>query len=189
MDRIVRAAADQFHRQGLHGASLDDVLDTARVGRGQFYRYFDSRDELVPIVLDPQVDAWMGRHAAELGDLSSFAGIERFAASLVAMARAGRLRRWCPIGVLAADVINDPSRTHRAAAGGAFKRMASHLAAGLSTMQHSGRLAAEADPDRLARMFIACFEGGLLVAIATDDDEPLRDALGAALCSLRASAA
>jgi AcrR family transcriptional regulator len=186
VDRIVKGAAEQFHRKGLHGAGLDDVLDAAQVGRGQFYRYFESRDELVPLVLEHQVDAWLARHAAQLGDLASIEGIERFAASLASAA--GRLRRWCPIGVLAADVINDPARTHRAAAGNAFRRMAAHLAAGLATMQRDGRLAADADPERLARMFVACFEGGLLVAIATDDERPLRDALDAALGSLRAAA-
>jgi hypothetical protein len=62
--------------------------------------------------------------------------------------------------------------------------MASYLTAGLSAMQQAGELRADADPARLALMFVACFEGGLLVSVATGDGRPLRDSLDAALASL-----
>lgn len=188
VERIVDAAARCFQRQGLDGTSLDDILEEASAGRGQFYRYFDSRDELVPIVLDRQADAWVVRHAGELGNLATFDGIERFADALVEVAVGARLRRWCPIGLLAADVITDRTQTHHRALAAAFRRMAGHLHAGLATMVDEGRLSPEVDPARLAMAFLACFEGGLLLAVSTGDEHPLRDALDAAIGLLRSHA-
>ncbi|MFN0092284.1 MAG: TetR/AcrR family transcriptional regulator [Acidimicrobiales bacterium] len=188
VDRLVAAAATEFHRRGLRGASLDDILATAGAGRGQFYRYFDSRDDLVPIVLERQVDAWVARHAAHLGGLSSLEGVERFADALVELFASARRPRWCPIGALADDVLHDPTSRHGPAAAAAFRRMASYLTTGLTAMQAAGRLAPQADPEALALTFLACFEGGLLLAIAVGDVRPLRGALDAALAALRNAA-
>lgn len=184
MERILVSASEQIHRQGLHGASLEDILAGAEVGRGQFYRYFDSRDDLVPLVFGREVDNWARRHASELARLGEPGGFRRLAESLIAVSARAKLRRWCPVAALAVDVVRDPSPVAVAARQAAMHRMAAHVELGLLAAQRDGRLDPAADPHRLANMFLACFEGGLLVAVATGELAALEDALEAALLML-----
>lgn len=184
VERILASASEQIHHQGLHGASLDDILAGAEVGRGQFYRYFDSRDDLVPLVFEREVDNWARRHASELARLGEPDGFRRLAQSLVAISARTRLQRWCPVAALSIDVVRDPSPVAVAARQAAMHRMAAHLEVGLLAAQRDGRLDPAADPHRLANTFLACFEGGLLVAVATGELAALEDALEAALLVL-----
>jgi len=184
VERIIVSASEQIYQQGLHGATLDDILAGAEVGRGQFYRYFDSRDDLVPIVFEREVDNWARRHASELARLGEPGGFRRLAQSLVAVSTRSRLQRWCPVAALAVDVVRDPSPVAVAARRAAMHRMAAHLEVGLLAAQREGRLGPAADPHRLANTFLACFEGGLLVAVATGELTALEDALEAALAVL-----
>src|SRR6516165_8368641 len=45
--RIMRIAADLFHKQGVGATSPDEILGAARAGKGQFYHYFGSKEGLV----------------------------------------------------------------------------------------------------------------------------------------------
>ena len=45
--RIIRAAADLFHKQGARSTSPDQVIEASRTGKGQFYHYFKSKEGLV----------------------------------------------------------------------------------------------------------------------------------------------
>src|SRR5258708_19860506 len=55
--RIVRAAADLFHRQGVHATSPDQVIAASKTGKGQFYHYFKSKEGLVHEVLQHHLHA------------------------------------------------------------------------------------------------------------------------------------
>src|SRR5262245_35555987 len=41
--RILRAAADLFHKQGVASTSPEDVMQASETGKGQFYYYFESK--------------------------------------------------------------------------------------------------------------------------------------------------
>jgi TetR/AcrR family transcriptional repressor of nem operon len=45
--RIVKTAAAEFRRHGIHDTGLSDVMAAAGLTHGGFYRHFDSKDELV----------------------------------------------------------------------------------------------------------------------------------------------
>jgi TetR/AcrR family transcriptional regulator, transcriptional repressor for nem operon len=45
--RIVKTAAAEFRRKGIRSAGLSDVMATAGLTHGGFYRHFASKDELV----------------------------------------------------------------------------------------------------------------------------------------------
>ncbi|MFZ3271116.1 MAG: TetR/AcrR family transcriptional regulator, partial [Mycobacterium sp.] len=55
------------------------------------------------------------------------------------------------------------------------------LRAGLTAMRRRGELRPEADPRHLAVSLVVAHQGGALVTCATDDPEPLRAALNAAV--------
>src|SRR6201987_2841460 len=49
--RIIRTAAELFHKQGARSTSPDQVIEASRTGKGQFYHYFKSKEGLVHEVL------------------------------------------------------------------------------------------------------------------------------------------
>jgi AcrR family transcriptional regulator len=51
-DQILDAAARLIYLQGYHCTSLDDVLRASGVGKGNFYYYFKSKEELGYAIID-----------------------------------------------------------------------------------------------------------------------------------------
>ena len=49
--RIIRTAADLFHKQGARATSPDEIIEASRTGKGQFYHYFKSKEGLIHEVL------------------------------------------------------------------------------------------------------------------------------------------
>lgn len=54
-DRLFEAAAEVFERQGIAGASIEDIASAAGFSRGAFYSNFANKDELVLALLDEHV--------------------------------------------------------------------------------------------------------------------------------------
>src|SRR5216117_1659799 len=51
-DTILVAAVRLMHVHGYHSTSLDDVLKESGVGKGNFYYYFRSKEELGYAIID-----------------------------------------------------------------------------------------------------------------------------------------
>src|SRR5260370_12743540 len=49
--KIIQAAADLFHKQGVGATSPDEIIEVSGTGKGQFYHYFKSKEGLVHEVL------------------------------------------------------------------------------------------------------------------------------------------
>jgi AcrR family transcriptional regulator len=60
-DQILDAAARLIHIKGYHATSLDDVLRESGVGKGNFYYYFKSKEDLGHAILDRATRALVER--------------------------------------------------------------------------------------------------------------------------------
>src|SRR5207245_7662097 len=60
-DQILDAAARLIHLQGYHCTSLDDVLRESGVGKGNFYYYFKSKEDLGYAIIDRLVRGFVER--------------------------------------------------------------------------------------------------------------------------------
>ena len=49
--RIISAAADLFHRQGLGSTTTDEIIDAAGIARADFHQHFKNKVELASAVL------------------------------------------------------------------------------------------------------------------------------------------
>src|SRR5262249_48164180 len=56
-NRIIRVAADLFHKQGVRATSPDQVIEASATGKGQFYHYFRNKTGLVHEVLQAHLNA------------------------------------------------------------------------------------------------------------------------------------
>src|SRR5512132_128654 len=60
-DQILNAASRLIHVQGYQSTSLDDVLRESGVGKGNFYYYFKSKEDLGYAIIDRLVRGFLER--------------------------------------------------------------------------------------------------------------------------------
>jgi AcrR family transcriptional regulator len=102
-ERLVAAAGDLLHRQGVAATTLAQVADAAEVPPGNVYYYFKTKDDLVRAVIESRTE----QAAAMLGSLqarrSPAARLKALAHQWVEM-RDLVARYGCPFGTLAAEL-------------------------------------------------------------------------------------
>ncbi len=180
-------AADLFAERGIAATSVDEVLAAAGAGKGQFYHYFRSRDELAAAAVGHRCAQVVAGLTQALGGVSSLAGLERALAGFVAgfeqMGMPG-----CPIGTLATEVAgrNEDARLQAAAGFDAWEQL---LAGALERMRQRGELRADAAPAVLATGLLASIEGGMVLSQARKDMASLRIGVEAGLAQVRAQLA
>ena len=182
-ERIVERAADLFAERGIAGTSVDEVLAAAKAGKGQFYHYFQNRDELAAAAVGYRCAQVVDRLTQALGDVSSLAGLEQALAGFIAGFEQTGLP-GCPIGTLATEVAgrNEAARLQAAAGFDAWERL---LADALERMRERGELRADAQPAVLATGLLASIEGGMVLSQTRKDIASLRIAVDAGLAQVR----
>ncbi len=177
-------AAELFAERGIAGTSVDEVLAAAGAGKGQFYHYFRSRDELAAAAVGHRCARVIAGLTQALGGVSSLTGLEEALAGFVTgfeqMGMPG-----CPIGTLATEVAgrNEDARLQAAAGFDAWERL---LADALERMRQRGELRPDAPPAVLATGLLASIEGGMVLSQARKDVASLRIAVEAGLGQVRA---
>jgi AcrR family transcriptional regulator len=183
-ERIVERAAALFAERGIAGTSVDEVLAAAKAGKGQFYHYFRSRDELAAAAVGHRCAQVLARLTQSLGDLSSLAGLEQALAGFIDGFEQTGLP-GCPIGTLATEVAcrNEDARLQAAAGFDAWEQL---LADALERMRQHGELRADASPASLATGLLASIEGGMVLSQTRKDIASLRIAVDTGLAQVRA---
>ena len=179
-------AAGLFAERGIAATSVDEVLEAAGAGKGQFYHYFRGRDELAAAAVGYRCGQVLTGLTQALGGVSSLAGLEQSLAGFVSgFEQAGM--PGCPIGTLAAEVAgrNEAARLQAAAGFDAWERL---LADALERIRERGELRANAEPAALATGLLASIEGGMVLSHARRDMASLRVAVEAGLSRVRAFA-
>ena len=182
-ERIVQRAAELFAERGIAGTSLDEVLAAAGAGKGQFYHYFRSRDELAAAAVEQRCAQVVTGLTQALGGVSSLAELEQALAGFIAGFEQMGLP-GCPIGTLATEVAgrNEAARLQAAAGFDAWERL---LADALTRMRQRGELRADAPPATLATGLLASIEGGMVLSQTRRDVASLRIAVNAGLAQVR----
>jgi len=180
---IISAAAALMHERGVQATGIDEVLVACRCGKGQFYHYFQSKDDLLAAVLEYQLESVLG----ELEDfrLDTWRGLRAWFDRLLAR-QERRGFRGCPVGSLAVEL--SPSTPGlQGLIAEAFARWETVLADAFASMKRKGSLGPDAQPVLLAEAVLVAIQGGYLLSTAHLDARPMRTALDAAYQQLRAS--
>ncbi len=175
--RIVALAAALMYERGVSAVSIDDILMASGTGKGQFYHYFAGKDELVSEVLRRQLDLVLDEQ--RLFALDSWQGIHAWLEAMVGLQENRRRFRGCPLGSVASQAAEQGEQM-RGRAAEAFTRWESPLADGLRTMQTSGLLRTDSDPESLAEGTIALVQGGYVLSAIKRHGRPMRSAVAAA---------
>jgi TetR/AcrR family transcriptional repressor of nem operon len=170
-DQILDAAARLIHLRGYHGTSLDDVLRESGVGKGNFYYYFRSKEDLGFAIIDRVVERFLERTLEPaFVDLKAdpLDQVRAFLDRLLEVQRQRNCVGGCPMGNLASE-LSDVHEGFRQRLADIFERWRVKLAATLERGRESGRLRADLDASSAAGFVVASLEGAILMAKVTRD--------------------
>jgi len=170
-DQILDAAARLIHLRGYHGTSLDDVLRGSGVGKGNFYYYFRSKEDLGFAIIDRVVERFLERTLEPaFVDLTAdpLDQVRAFLDRLLEVQRQRNCVGGCPMGNLASE-LSDVHEGFRQRLADIFERWRVMLAATLERGRESGRLRADLDAASAAGFVVAALEGAILMAKVTKD--------------------
>ena len=170
-DQILNAAARLMHVQGYQSTSLDDVLRESGVGKGNFYYYFKSKEDLGYAIIDRTtrsfVERTLGPAFADVeGD--PIAQIHAFLDRVLEAQRQHNCVGGCAMGNLASE-LSDVHEGFRRRLAEIFDVWRVHLADALVRAEARGRLRAEVDASRVAQFLVAGLEGAILLGKVTKD--------------------
>jgi len=94
--RIIRTAADLFHKQGVRSTSPDEIIEVSRTGKGQFYHYFKSKERLVHEVLQAYLEAITTGSAPLNYEIESWKDLERWFRAQIELQKSFQMTRGCP---------------------------------------------------------------------------------------------
>ena len=183
-ERILQAAADLMHVQGVAGTSIDEILAASGTGKGQFYHYFENKSSLVHEVLSFQFRRYIAAQEPFIEQLTTWKGIRSWLDELASQFKARHLIGGCPLGSLAAEMA-DRDEGFRKEVAATFQEWEGYLARGLEVLRAGGHLRTSADCPAMAESTMAIIQGGYLLANTKKDLGPMERALDAAYAFLR----
>ena len=163
-EQIVDAASRLIHLRGFNNTSVEDILRQTGIGKGNFYYYFKSKDELGFAALDRNLERIQEAliRKSFLPGKDPWRQLDTFLDLLVDVARQNGCSGGCPLGNLAVEM-SDIHEEFRRRIGQAFDRLCASIESALAEAKAQGTLRSEADIPRLARFILAGVEGALML--------------------------
>jgi TetR/AcrR family transcriptional repressor of nem operon len=180
VSRVLDAACVLFAKQGVRATTLDEIGTAAGVGRGQLYHFFADKADLVADVVALQVERVIASMQPYFDTMSTAADVRAWCNEAVSLYASSDDPIRCPIGSLVHELDRDDGPARDALKTG-FTRWEKLFAQGLRRVADNGGLLDGTDPAMLAGGLLAAYQGGVLLADARGDVEPLRRALEAVM--------
>ena len=166
-ERLVRAAVERFHRDGLNGPSIADIARDADVPVGNVFYHFRTKDDLVRAV----VDYWIEHIQSSMGSvLPQGTPDQRLTEFLDATAKRADVYAavGCPLVALALD-LRQAGQPLAPLAATVVRPQLDWIASTLSAMGVRKTEAA-----RTARTMLATLQGSFQMAFALGDPDVIR---------------
>lgn len=182
--RIILAAADLFHQQGVRATSPDQIIERSETGKGQFYHYFKSKEGLVHAVLQHYLESIVNGTAAVDYEVSSWSDLERWFLSHVRLQETFGMKRGCPFGTIGNE-ITENDELIRQDVNLIFEAVKNKLAAFFIGEKARGALSRDADPARMSEFAVAAIQGAMLIGRVKRSSEAAKTVAAEASAHLR----
>lgn len=160
--RILAAAADLFHKQGVVATSPDQIIDASGTGKGQFYHYFRNKEGLVHEVLLSYLEAIRNGSGPYTYEIESWEDLERWFRTHLALQQRFRMTRGCPFGTIGNELTENDELV-RQDLSLIFEVAKAKLAGFFIKEKATGRLAPDVREDELADFCLATTQGAMLM--------------------------
>ena len=170
-EQILTAACHLMSVKGYNHTSLDDLLRESGVGKGNFYYYFKSKEELGYAILDRITQQFVARviePAFGDGGLTPPERIHRFLDGVLESQRKRNCVGGCPMGNLASE-LSDLHEGFRKRLAQIFTLWRENLGEAFLRGQADGSFRPDFNPDAAAHFFVAGLEGAILMTKVTKE--------------------
>lgn len=157
--------------RGYHHTSLDDVLRESGVGKGNFYHYFRSKEELGFAIVDRIVQEFVEQALEpcfQNGKLSPLQQIRDFLDRILNLQRQRNCVGGCPLGNLASE-LSDLHEGFRQRLARVFFLWSERMTEALRRGQAEGTVRGDIEPASLAQFLVAGLEGAMLITKVTKE--------------------
>lgn len=161
-NKMVHAAIDLFHRQGVHATSIDQILESSGTGKSQFSHYFKTKEGLVHAALTCLHDVIESGEAVTGYDITSWKQMDQWFQSFIDFQKSTNFERSCPIGTIGNDVTDNQENLRKDIVD-FFSWSRARLARFFEERKNAGELLSKVDPEALADFCIAIMQGGMLL--------------------------
>ena len=182
--RIIQAAADLFHKQGVGATSPDQVIEASQTGKGQFYHYFKSKEGLVHEVLQTYLDDIAKGIAPLSYEIDSWEDLECWFFSNIDLQKRFRMTRGCPFGTIGNEVTENDELI-RQDLSLIFEVVKHKLAAFFIKEKAKGRLSQDANEEQLADFCISTIQGAMLLGKIKRNSQTVETTVREALAHLK----
>ncbi len=179
-DRMIAAALELFHRQGIHATTVDQVLEKSDTGKSQFYHYFKNKEGLIHSVLVVFYNRLKSNGNPVRTRIQSWEDLEQWFQSFIDFQKSVRWTLSCPVGTIGSDLTGDQELL-RQDVRLIFEFAKGSLTDFFSMMKGRGELPADANADTLADFCFTIMQGGLLVSKIKRESAPFENSVAHAL--------
>ena len=139
--RIVKTAAREFRRNGIHATGLADVMAAAGLTHGGFYRHFDSKDQLVAEACAAGMESVVETAQDEACKCDGKGSFKAIVDNYLTLEHRDNLSEGCPLAGLGSELARADDES-RAAISAGLLRLVDVLA---KQMPHRKREVAKSD--------------------------------------------
>lgn len=185
--RMIRAAADLFHKQGVHLTAPEEVVKAAGATMNQFYHHFANKEGLVHDVLLTYYEAIRNADGPVNSvnyEISTWGDLEKWFLAHIKLQKRFQMKRGCPFGTVGNELIGEEGAV-REDLSRIFELVKGRLAAFFAKEKSEGRLAKNVSAELLADFCIATIQGAMLLGKVKKDSKPVETTVREALAHLK----
>jgi TetR/AcrR family transcriptional regulator, transcriptional repressor for nem operon len=174
-DNLVRVGTQMFHEAGYSATGIQEVVDGAKVPKGSFYNYFESKEAFAKDVIDSYFDAGLVELRALLcnEEIAPLKRLRNYFEEMIRGFRAVGYVRGCMLGNLSLEIadqsapIRDRLALHFRTWSGLFEKC-------IAEAQSTGAITNQQQASFLAQFLLNSWEGALLRMRVEKSDAPLK---------------
>ena len=162
--QIIEISAKLIHSQGYEKTSIQDILQAAQIGKGQFYYYFASKQDLGIAVVDYCFEKWNQRVIKDIleSEADPKVKIEKMLECAIDVHTKNGSKCGCFFGNLAVE-LSEHNEIFREKTNKVFESWIRHLEVVLDELMQQETLPLSCDSHALAQSIVAMLEGGIML--------------------------
>ena len=168
-ERLLNAAQTLMLAKGFSATTVDEICEAAKLTKGSFFHYFQSKDHLGRVLLERFCAAGQELQAGFCGkEEDPLKRVLGYVEATIKCCRDPAMSKGCLLGAFAQE-LSDTNPQIRSACAQGFERWARHFGGELAQAKAKYAPRAAFDPHAVAEHFIALLEGSLIMAKARKD--------------------
>jgi TetR/AcrR family transcriptional repressor of nem operon len=175
-EHLIRVATDQFREHGIDGIGLADLMKEAGMSLGSFYRYFDSKEQLVSECCTRVIAQSRDRMTSALSRPLPNA-VEKTVDEYLSIKHRDERSKGCGLAALGSEFAHKTGKIHDAAT--------PELVQFFDEMTRSLHGSSSGTKREQSIAMVASLMGGLILSRMTDDAKLSKDILDAVKTSVK----